>query len=119
MEFRPDVGEQKEVYALIKSARLFVSLSVREGFGMAVLEALACGLTVLTTSAPDNHARHLAGVLAGDRVRARPGRGDRGGAACWPGRAARPRDAEGPADPWLADYDWRPMADQLAGVLRR
>ncbi len=59
MEFRADVGEQKELYALLKSARLFVSLSVREGFGMAVLEAIACGLPVLTTSAPDNHAQHL------------------------------------------------------------
>ena len=59
VEFRADVSEQKELYALLKSARLFVSLSVREGFGMAVLEAIACGLPVLTTSAPDNHAQHL------------------------------------------------------------
>ena len=71
VEFRADVGEQKELYALLKSARLFVSLSVREGFGMAVLEAIACGLPVLTTSAPDNHAQHLArDYCAGNCVRA-------------------------------------------------
>jgi hypothetical protein len=29
------------------------------GFGIAVLEALACGVPVVTTSAPDNLARHL------------------------------------------------------------
>jgi glycosyltransferase involved in cell wall biosynthesis len=59
VEFRHDVVEEKEVYALVKSARVFAFPSSREGFGLAVLEALACGLPVVTTSAPDNMARHL------------------------------------------------------------
>lgn len=59
VEFRYDVVEQKELYSLIKASRLFVSLSVREGFGIAVLEAITCGVRVLTTTAPDNLAQYL------------------------------------------------------------
>jgi glycosyltransferase involved in cell wall biosynthesis len=117
VEFRADVGEQKELYALLKSARLFVSLSVREGFGMAVLEAIACGLPVLTTSAPDNHAQHL----VRDYSR---------GTVCEPdldtvtaavrgllvGPDAPAPVTEGPADSWLASYDWSAVAEKLAGV---
>ena len=60
VDFRHDVSTQQELYALVKAARVFVAPSEREGFGIAVLEALACGLPVVTTSAPDNLARHLA-----------------------------------------------------------
>lgn len=60
VDFRPDVSTQNELYALVKAARVFIAPSEREGFGIAVLEALACGLPVVTTSAPDNLARHLA-----------------------------------------------------------
>jgi glycosyltransferase involved in cell wall biosynthesis len=59
VEFRHDVSEQKDVYGLLKAARVCVFPSAREGFGIAVLEALACGVPVITTSAPDNLARHL------------------------------------------------------------
>ncbi len=121
VEFRAGVGEQKELYALLKSARLFVSLSVREGFGMAVLEAIACGLPVLTTSAPDNHAQHLVRDYSRGTVsRARPGHGDRGGGrgllAGPDGPAPGP---DGPADSWLAGYDWPAVAQKLAGVYTR
>ena len=60
VEFCHDVVEQKELYSLIKASRLFVSLSVREGFGIAVLEAITCGVPVLTAEAPDNLAQYLA-----------------------------------------------------------
>jgi glycosyltransferase involved in cell wall biosynthesis len=60
VEFCYDVAEQNELYALIKASRLFVSLSAREGFGIAVLEAITCGVPVLTTTAPDNLAQYLA-----------------------------------------------------------
>jgi glycosyltransferase involved in cell wall biosynthesis len=62
VDLRTDVVEQSELYAHLKSARIFVLPSVREGFGIAVLEALACGLPVVTTSHPDNLARHLVDV---------------------------------------------------------
>jgi glycosyltransferase involved in cell wall biosynthesis len=122
VQFRADVAEQKELYALLKSARLFVSLSAREGFGMAVLEAIACGLPVLTTTAPDNHAQHL--VRSYSR-----------GTVCEPdldavtaavaGLLAEPdslgpdglaADTSGPADSWLASYDWPAVAEKLAEV---
>ena len=120
VEFRADVGEQKELYALLKSSRLFVSLSVREGFGMAVLEAIACGLPVLTTSAPDNHAQHLVreysqGTVCGpglDTVTAAV-------ASLLAGAAGPARDAAALADAWVDAYDWSARADQLAGVYTR
>ncbi len=120
VEFRTDVGEQKELYALLKSSRLFVSLSVREGFGMAVLEAIACGLPVLTTAAPDNHAQHLVrdysrGTLCEpslDAVTAAV-------ASLLAGPSPVTRGPDSPADAWLDAYDWSAMAGQLAGVYRR
>ena len=59
VQFREDVREQDDLYRLIKSARVGVFPSEREGFGIAVLEALACGISVVATSAPDNLARFL------------------------------------------------------------
>ncbi len=62
VDLRTNVVDQSELYAHLKSARVFVLPSVREGFGIAVLEALACGLPVVTTSHPDNLARLLVDV---------------------------------------------------------
>lgn len=117
VEFRPDVFEQKELYGLVKAAKLFASLSAREGFGIAVLEAIACGVRVLTTSAPDNLAQHLV---------ARYSRGT----VCEPTldsvteavrkllvEAGEPYDRS--TDPWVADYDWSAMTDRVASVYFR
>ena len=59
VDFRHDVWERKDLYSLVKAARVAVFPSAREGFGIAVLEAIACGIPVVTTSAPDNLAQHL------------------------------------------------------------
>jgi glycosyltransferase involved in cell wall biosynthesis len=114
VDFRYDVSEQKELYALVKASRLFVSLSAREGFGMAVLEAIACGVPVLTTSDPDNLAQHL----VADYSR---------GAVCEPALDAvvaairdalsQPEQGPGPGygtDAWVEGYDWSAMAARLA-----
>ena len=119
MDFRHDVREQKEVYSLVKAAKVFVFPSAREGFGVAVLEALACGVPVVTTSAPDNLAQHL--VARSPR-----------GTIC-DSTASAIADAvkllltdggsltgEGSCDDnsWLADYGWDAMADRVITALQ-
>jgi glycosyltransferase involved in cell wall biosynthesis len=118
VDFRHDVGEQKDVYALMKAAKVFVFPSAREGFGIAVLEALACGLPVVTTSAPDNLAQHLA--LRSPRS-----------IVCDPSapaiaasikrllaeRATRPCHGSGVDESWLAGYSWEAAADRVAEAL--
>ena len=48
-----------EVLSYMKSSKVFVLPSVREGFGMVVLEANACGLPVITVRHPQNAACDL------------------------------------------------------------
>ena len=49
----------------MKASKVFVSPSVREGFGMAALEAMACGLPVVTINAPKNAVKELVTVKTG------------------------------------------------------
>jgi len=49
----------RQVYAKMKSSKVFVLPSEREGFGLVVLEANACGLPVLAFDHPDNAAKNL------------------------------------------------------------
>jgi glycosyltransferase involved in cell wall biosynthesis len=48
-----------EIIARMKSSKIFVLPSMREGFGIAALEALACGLPVVTLDHPANAVRDL------------------------------------------------------------
>ncbi|WP_305066736.1 glycosyltransferase family 4 protein [Methanoculleus sp.] len=54
--FLPDYDS---VIAAMKASRVFVLPSTREGFGIAALEAMACGLPVVTTDHPGNAAGDL------------------------------------------------------------
>jgi len=118
VDFRHDVWEQKDVYALMKAARVAVFPTTREGFGIAVLEAIACGLPVVTTSAPDNLAQYLvlrsaAGVVCAPTADAiadalRPLL-----AQCEEWSAAMPVVQ----DAWLAAHGWDAAADHVAEVL--
>jgi glycosyltransferase involved in cell wall biosynthesis len=114
IEFCFDVSEQKELYSLIKASRLFVSLSAREGFGIAVLEAIACGIPVLTTSAPDNLAQYLAMRYSQ-------------GSVCGTGVAeitdaiesilAEPAAGDSPStDSWVAEYSWDTVIDRIVSI---
>ncbi len=119
VEFRHDVAEQQEVYALMKAAKVFVFPSAREGFGISVLEALACGLNVVTTSDPDNLARHRAarsahGVICDPSAAAVA----EATARLLAGPGPRPGRERCDADPWLADYDWDAMTDRVAGAFQ-
>lgn len=119
VDFRHDVWEQKEVYALMKAARVAVFPTIREGFGIAVLEAIACGLPVVTTSAPDNLAQHLVARSSS-------------GAICAPAAdavadavarllaqsGARSDDTAIAQDTWLAEHGWDAAADRVAAALR-
>jgi len=113
IDFRRDVSEQKELYALVKAGRLFMSLSTREGFGIAVLEAIACGVPVLTTGASENFAQHLveryaSGIVCESSLEAvvagtRKLLGDAGNRSVL---------AEEAAD-WVREYDWSALAARL------
>lgn len=53
------VDAYEELIAQIKSARIMVQPSEREGFGITVAEANACGLPVFVVDYPDNAAKDL------------------------------------------------------------
>jgi glycosyltransferase involved in cell wall biosynthesis len=53
------IADQKQLYSLMKSSRVLAFPSVREGFGMVVLEANGLGLPVITTDDEHNAARYL------------------------------------------------------------
>lgn len=121
VDFRHDVWERKDLYSLVKAGRIAVFPSAREGFGIAVLEAIACGISVVTTSAPDNLAQHLvvrsaSGTVCAPSVGAiadvvRPllanSHGGQNAPPCQP--AAQ--------DAWLVEYGWDFAASQVARVL--
>ena len=115
VEFWHDVHGQKELYSLVKSARVLAFPSARERFGIAVLEALACELPVLATSAPDNLAQYLV---------ARSSRG----AICDPTAEAfaealsrlldaLPAPTGDGGEAWLSEYSWAEMTKQVAETL--
>jgi glycosyltransferase involved in cell wall biosynthesis len=118
VDFRHDVAEQKDVYALMKAAKIFVFPSAREGFGIAVLEALACGLPVVTTSAPDNLAQHLA-ARSSSSVICDPSASGIAAAVkrMLTQRAGQSSDRDEVDEPWLAEYSWQTTADRVAEAL--
>jgi glycosyltransferase involved in cell wall biosynthesis len=125
VEFLHDIREQKEVYELLKAAKVFVFPSAREGFGIAVLEALACGLPVITTSAPDNLAQDLVarssrGVICDSSAPAIADAvnrllADRDSSA---GEASSAGQASDEDELWLAEYNWDVMVDRVISALQ-
>lgn len=116
VEFCYDVAAQHELYALIKSSRLFVALSAREGFGIAVLEAITCGVPVLTTTAPDNLAQYLAmrytlGSVCGTAV------SEIAEAAADILTKSDPSHSPS-TDSWVAEYSWETMVHRVVNIYR-
>ncbi len=54
-----DFMAHQEVVSYLKSCKVFVLPSTREGFGIVVLEAMACGSPVITVKHPMNAAAEL------------------------------------------------------------
>jgi glycosyltransferase involved in cell wall biosynthesis len=59
IEFIDSVPENSELYSKIKSSNVFCLPSTREGFGIVVLEALGCGVPVITTDASTNASKQF------------------------------------------------------------
>lgn len=114
VRFRSDVKSHDDVLGLMKAARVFVFPSLREGFGIAPLEALACGTRVVTTSHSDNQARHL--VAQSDRgYLAEPTAA--GLVACIEKALADALHDTGMAEAWIEEYDWDSIAKEYTAVL--
>jgi glycosyltransferase involved in cell wall biosynthesis len=123
VDFRHDVDDQPDLYGLLKAGSVFAFPSEREGFGIAVLEALACGLPVVTTAAPDNLAQHL--IAGSDRGLVSAPDASSFAAALL--SALEERDALGPDGPgfsdardaWLRGFDWNSITDRVAEAMLR
>jgi L-malate glycosyltransferase len=59
VSLKPFLDSHEKVISLMKSSHVCVIPSTREGFGIAALEALACGLPVVTVNHPDNAISEL------------------------------------------------------------
>ena len=59
IQFTGFLPKHEDVYALIKSSKVFVLPSTREGFGIVVIEANACGIPVITINCKGNAAKDL------------------------------------------------------------
>jgi glycosyltransferase involved in cell wall biosynthesis len=65
VKFYGFLKDHSQVYAYMKAARVFVLPSTREGFGISVIEANACGLPVVTMNHPANAAKDLITPITG------------------------------------------------------
>ncbi len=113
VRFDTDVVEREDLFARLLAAKVAVFPSAREGFGIAVLEALACSVPVVTTSAPDNLASELVAASSGGIVCEPTASGLAAGIAA---------TLDSPCDfvcdqSWLESYDWRSVADVVSHVL--
>jgi glycosyltransferase involved in cell wall biosynthesis len=114
VRFRSDVADHAEVFALMKATQVFVFPSLREGFGIAPLEALACGTRVVTTSHPDNQARNIVarsdrGYVTEPTVEALAASIEEAMADASLGRR--------PTETWIEEFDWSAVADQYREAL--
>lgn len=51
--------DEQALYVILQSAKIFALPSTREGFGMTLVEANACGLPAITVNHQQNAAQHL------------------------------------------------------------
>src|SRR3989344_4872084 len=59
ISFRGFLDTHSNIISFIKSSKVFVLPSTREGFGITVIEVFACGILVITTNHKDNASKDL------------------------------------------------------------
>ncbi len=59
VEFKNFLENKQDLFKYLKSSKLFVSPSTREGFGITLCEANACGTPVIAMNHPENAAKDL------------------------------------------------------------
>lgn len=106
ISFTGTIPSHDEVISRMKAARVFAFPSSREGFGIAALEALACGLVLVTADYPQNAAKELVT--------------EKQGFCCAPNAPAlasalltaltRAREMRSHAIAFAESYDWRRIA---------
>jgi glycosyltransferase involved in cell wall biosynthesis len=116
VDFQHDVAELKDVYALLKASRVCVFPSAREGFGVAVVEALACGIPVITTCAPDNLAQHLVARSERGTVCESSANGIAEAIRDVLAQPQLPSDSLAP-ESWLSEFSWDAIANQVSAAL--
>jgi glycosyltransferase involved in cell wall biosynthesis len=72
VQFVGFLKDSNEVIARMKASKVFVLPSTREGFGISAIEALACGIPIVTIDHPQNASRVFAGSGCGALSRLDP-----------------------------------------------
>ncbi|HEY6736226.1 MAG TPA: glycosyltransferase family 4 protein [Candidatus Saccharimonadia bacterium] len=99
--------------AIMKASQIFVTPSSREGFGISILEANACGLPVITANVAGNAGRHLITADNGQLANLSP----EDLAAAITAQLARPAAKRRAAAHAAATrYDWRHALPELLKV---
>ena len=114
VEFTGFFDNYDEAIALMKSSKVFVSPSTREGFGMAALEANACGLPLVTVKHRMNAVMDLVTKETG--LICEPSEEDL--AAAIIEELNRGKDMRGRCIDLAKGYDWEKICDLLEIVYR-
>lgn len=116
VRFLPFLAEQREMHELMADSDALLFPTVREGFGMVALEALALGVPVITS----DHADNLAQYLVEDGVSGAISAPDASSLADGVERVlARREQMSRAAREAAADYDWDELARDAAEVYAR
>ena len=113
IRFEPFLKDQSTLFSYMKSSKVFALPSTREGFGIIVLEANACGLPVVTVDHPRNEARSLITPENGFVAAAEPA----AFARCI--ERALESDMKASSIKFAAGYSWDNVADKTEAFFLR
>jgi glycosyltransferase involved in cell wall biosynthesis len=108
--------EEGQLYSLMKGAKVFAFPSVREGFGMAVAEAQACGSVPVVVDSPRNAASALVSHGTNGLVSTPSSRGLADAIAFLLTNEGTRSVMAKKAREAGADRDWSAIANQLEGI---